>query len=325
MNIGHIGSWVHSHPSLRKETGEPNTGRLIALLAEGAARGMPEVDKEAYRQFRTMVDQLALQLPEPSPIEDKLEQIRVILHLFEEYRNNAATEIHERRLSWRAALLFVLGELLERSGVDQNSGDTAQLLAKIVNLTTAKEIRAFQQELEAFVHPVDAQGRVQETASSLKITDQSKSDDNAAGLPGGGSAVEHLQQIIDRRGEGFVAFFRLGCLNVIGERFGMEAIQDCFMEVAANLTHSLRGDDTIYHWSDSSLLAILQGRANERVARAELKRIVTQNRDIAIQVNGREIVLRIPLEFEVYPVRFFRSAEDLHHISPGVLLAGSNL
>jgi len=52
--------------------------------------------------------------------------------------------------------------------------------------------------------------------------------------------------------------------------------------------------------------------------RAELNRVVMQNRDISIKVDGREIVLRIPLEFDIYPIQLFRSADELHHISSGV-------
>jgi GGDEF domain-containing protein len=279
---------------------------------------VPEVDKEAYKEFRTHISQLTLHLPDPLPEENKLTQIHAVLHEFEEYRNSATVELRDRQINWRAILQFVLRELIERLSADMVSGEAARLVDKIAELSSAKEILHYQKELDAFLHPVDARGRVQEIASPLKVTDRSMANDNAAGLLGGGSAIEHLQRIIDRGGAGFVAFFRLGCMNIISERFGVEATEDCLMAIAAYLTHSMHADDTIYHWSDSSLLTIMQGRPNERIVRAELNRVVMQNRDISIKVEGREIVLRIPLEFDIYPIQLFRSADELHHISSGV-------
>jgi hypothetical protein len=98
----------------------------------------------------------------------------------------------------------------------------------------------------------------------LKEANRSTTNDNAAGLRGGGAAVEHLRAILENCSLGYIVFFRLGCMDVIGERFGTEATQDSLMAVAAFLTHSLRSDDMIYFWSDTSLLAILESTAPRR-------------------------------------------------------------
>lgn len=87
------------------------------------------------------------------------------------------------------------------------------------------------------------------------------------------------------------------------------------MAVSAFLTASLQGDDAIYHWNDSSLLAVLQGRPSEPILLAELQRIASQNRDSSIQVAGRTIVLRIPLAVELTPIDRLRVAEDLYRLS----------
>jgi hypothetical protein len=102
---------------------------------------------------------------------------------------------------------------------------------------------------------------------------------------------------------------------MIGERFGAEAVQDSLMAVSAFLTHSLRSDDAVYHWSDSSLLAILQTPVSVPILTAAMRRIVDNNRDITIRIGGRTVMLRIPLEFEVTPIDQLRTAEDLHKLS----------
>ena len=87
------------------------------------------------------------------------------------------------------------------------------------------------------------------------------------------------------------------------------------MAVAAFLTQSLHSDDAVYHWSDSSLLAILQGRANEQILTAELERIAMQNRETAVIIGGRSTMLRIPITFDLTPIERLHSAEDLYKIT----------
>jgi GGDEF domain-containing protein len=114
--------------------------------------------------------------------------------------------------------------------------------------------------------------------------------------------------------------FRLSCLNMINQRFGPDAVEDCLMAVSAFLTESLHSDDAIYHWSDSSLLAILQGRINEQILTAELERIVFQNRETSVNIGDRATMLRIPITFDITPIDHLQSADDLYKVS---LVTGS--
>jgi hypothetical protein len=88
------------------------------------------------------------------------------------------------------------------------------------------------------------------------------------------------------------------------------------MAVSAFLTASLHNDDQIFHWSDSSLLAILQGRPSAQILTAELQRIASQNPESSIHVAGRTIMLRIPLAFDLTPIHRLRTPEDLFRLSP---------
>jgi hypothetical protein len=87
------------------------------------------------------------------------------------------------------------------------------------------------------------------------------------------------------------------------------------MSVSAFLTNNLRSDDVIYHWSDSSLLAIVEGRASEQILAAELDRIAARNREITIQIGGRKVMLRVPLDYHITPVSSLSTAEDLYKLS----------
>ena len=182
-------------------------------------------------------------------------------------------------------------------------------------LTSSEEINAYQETLDEYLRPRRTEGGEAAASAVLKAANLSTNNDTATGLRGGGAAVEQLGKELSRGSSGFVALIRLSCIDMVFERFGMETVEDCLMSVSSQLTADLHNDDNVYHWSDSSLLAILTGRSCEEHVVAELERSSARNRDITVTVRGRVIMLRIPLVFELAPFSRFQCAEDLHKFS----------
>ncbi len=314
MNLRPIATQGQSRPSDKTGVELSSPERFLTLLVEGAALGIPEIDGNAYQEFRDHVAQLALQLPDRLPDEDKLAQISAVLREFEKYRNAAEDELRDRTSAWRLLVSLLFTELLKSLGIDPAAAKPDQLLRKIRAAAASGKVEELGAQLEAFLHPAGPDSTAAE-ASKFQAADHSTANDNAAGLRGGGSAIDHLRQIMERGGKGFIALFRLSCLNLINQRFGPEAVEDCLMAVAAFLTQSLHSDDAIYHWSDSSLVAILQGRANEQILTAELERIAFQNRETSVKIGGRATMLRIPIIFDIAPIERLQSADDLYKIT----------
>lgn len=315
MNLRSAAPRGPTNPANPSEPAPANPDRILTMLIEGAAKNTPEIDLDAYKALRAKVSGIALQMPDRLPDEDKLALIRKVLHEFQVYKDVSSAEIRTRQTSWRGLVERLLRETLANLGIDASSPEAFPLIERIVQLTTAGEIDNYRATLDDFLHP-GGSARAIDIASPLKIADRTTANDNAAGLRGGGSAVEYLSRLMVLGSNGFIALFRLSCLDVISDRFGMEAVQDCLMAVSAYLTHSLHGNDRVYHWSDSSLMAILEKRSNEQVLAIELRRIAANNRDIAIQVGGRTIMLRVPLEFDITPINRLRSADELYKLSP---------
>jgi GGDEF domain-containing protein len=311
-----MNAWGKTAPSgaVAEEPTVPSAERFLTLLAEGTSLNVPVVDDETYKGFRAAVASMGMKIPDRLPDDDKLEIVRNIVHEFENYRASTETMLRDRQSAWRMLGAMLLRELLSSLGIDAAATGAAQLRKQIPSLTTAEDIQAYQDSLNEFLHPCGC-GETVTKGSPLKVADLSTANDNAAGLRGGGAAVEQLKKVMERGGTGFVVIFRLSCLEVISQRFGVEAVQDCLMAVSAFLTHSLNSDDVIYHWSDSSLLAILQGRPNEHILTAELQRVAAQNRDITINIGARSIMVRVPMAFELTPIEQMRSAEDLYTLS----------
>lgn len=301
--------------STEKESPElPNPERVLTLVVEGTALGVPEVDVEAYKEFRANVARLALQLPDRLPEEEKLTQVRLVLREFENYRKRSEAEVRDRTTEWRAAVSFLFRELLSSMGIDASAPNPSGLIHKLAVVTTAQNAREFHDGLESFLHPAGADSAPAE-ASQFRVADHSTENLNASGLRGGGSAIEHVKRLLESGTKAFVVLFRLSCLNMINQRFGPEAVEDCLMAVSAFLTESLNSDDAIYHWSDSSLLAILLGRANDQILTAELERIAMQNRETSVTIGGRATMLRIPITFDLTPIERLKSPDDLYKIT----------
>jgi GGDEF domain-containing protein len=302
-----------SHPDLPNPD-LPNLERFLTLTVEGAALGVPEVDADVYGGFRGNVARLALQLADRLPDEEKLAQIRCILREFQSYRRAAEEELRNRAAEWRALATLLFTSLLNALGIDDAASKTEELLRNIGGASSAARIHEIHGRLDSFLHPSGVESAPAEV-TRLTQADHTTANDNAAGLRGGGSAIGHVRAIMAQGGKGFIILFRLSCLTMINQRFGAEAVEDCLMAVASFLTQSLQSDDAIYHWSDSSLLAVVQGRANEQILTAELERIVYQNRETAVKIGGRATMLRIPLAFDITPIERLQSADDLCKIT----------
>jgi GGDEF domain-containing protein len=289
--------------------------RCLTLLMEGAALNTPEVDVEAYRAFRNNLSRLALQIPDRLPDQDKIVLMRTIVHEFETYGHASETALKERLAAWRALTARLLRELFGAMGVDSTTTAAKPLVENARRLLTADDIRNCQEALDNFLRPRREEETRRSLSGKLDAADLSTSNTNATGLPGGGAALDQLRHELERGSSGFIVRVRFSCLEMIHQRFGMPAVEDCLMAVAAHFTSQLNSEDRVYHWSDSSLVAILLNRYIEENLVAELERIASRNRDVSITVGDRTIVLRVPLLFDIFPLIRFKQAEDLYRFT----------
>jgi GGDEF domain-containing protein len=314
MDLKRFTAWGQGPPSEHESQEIPFAERCVTMLLEGAMLKAPEIEATSYREFRTSVNRLALQIPDPGTTEDKLTLLRMIVHEFENYHTASVKALRERVTGWRSLTAKMARDLMIQMGVDVSEPNAALLLKQAAELSTGEEIQAFRAMLETVMRPTTGPATA-DVAALEKSANRSTSNDNAVGLPGSGAAVERIKAIIERGGRGFVVLFRLSCLEVIRQRFGPDAVQDALMSVSSFLTASLHSDDAIFHWSDAALLAVLQGRASEQILAAELQRVVMSNRETNINMGGRNVMVRIPISFDLTSIERLRSADDLFKLS----------
>lgn len=289
--------------------------RCLSLLADGAARHMVELNQAIHRAFCFSIAAISAQYANRMTNDDKLNITRDIVEKFDNYRKNTEQNLRDRQNGWRMLGATLFHELIAILGIDPHSPQAQQLDQKLQRLTTAEEIDSWMEKLDALLHPIDPHGEKKLAGSVLKIADRSTENNNSTGLRGGGAAVEYLRPIMERGQEGFLVLFRLSCLDVISQRFGMPAVHDCIMDMSAYLTETLHARDAIFHWSDSVLLAILLDRPTDKILTAELQRLLAQNRESTIHVDGRSVMVRVPLSFDIVPITALRAPEDLYRLS----------
>lgn len=289
--------------------------RCLSTLAEGVAFAMPQLDAASGSQFCSMIETMGQHLTDHEPVDDKLAKIREIIDTFAQYRKNYEQQIRDRQIHWRQLSQYLLRQYMKRIGIDPEKNEVVFLFKELSEITSADDINRWQNRLHQFLHPDGSDESLPDLNLTLKVEDRSTENLNAAGLRGGGSAVEHLRNIMTSGKRCWVVLFRLNALDVISQRFGMEAVEDCLMAVSAFLTNALHSDDVVFHWSDSTLLAVLVGRPNEQILIAELRRILSQHREVTITVDKHPIMLRVPLDYEIHSTQRMRDADDVYKIS----------
>jgi hypothetical protein len=199
MNLRWITPWANFRRSGAGEPDSPVAERCLALLAEGAAQNMPEFDPRAHKLLRVKVVSLLSQLPLQLDDENRILLIQDIVHEFETCRIATENLLRERTSGWRSLVALLFREVLESLGSESTSPAAKSLEQMIAHLSTGKEIQAWRGQLAAFLHPPDTEGFALGLAS-VKVADRSTANDNAAGLRGGGSAVDYLKSILERGG-----------------------------------------------------------------------------------------------------------------------------
>jgi GGDEF domain-containing protein len=209
---------------------------------------------------------------------------------------------------------MLMQQLAVRDEIDVKSGMWAEVHKNLVSAIAAGDVAALRARLLGLFEHTQEETAARNLARHEEV-DRSMANDNAAGLRGGGAAIQHVREMLASGRPGYVCLFHMSCLDVVGERFGAEGIQDCLMAVSAFLTQNMRVEDTVYHWSESSLLAICDRKVRQDILTAELNRMLSRNRDFTIKIGDRTIMLRIPVDLHLDPISHFASADELHRLT----------
>ena len=288
--------------------------RALGLLLQGAVIHQVQVDPSAHQRLRSAILRDSIRLTEPESEQDLLQTVGSLLREFESYRSDCETIVACRQKEWRHTVAMLMQLLAMRDKVDLESQLWTKLCAQLASAEISDHIEELRAKLQTMFQRTGQESAMRQSAIEDE-QDRSTANDNAAGLLGGGAAIEQVRSMLAAGRPGYVGLFSLSCLDVVGERFGPEGMQDCFMAVSAFLIQAMRAEDKVYHWSESTLLAVCDRKVREDILAAELNRVLAHNRDFTIQIGNRTIMLRIPIELQLFPTTHFDSAEDLRKLT----------
>lgn len=287
--------------------------RGFGLLLDGLISHQVQVDEGLHRRLRSAILRDSNALAETLSKEELLARVAAIVRSFEGYRSETESILDLRLKAWHQLAFALLQRLAEALHIDLEAEQWKSFTADLSTAKEAEQLTDLRSRLLLLLHRHDPTGH--HVAEEEEEQDRSTLNDNAAGLRGGGAALDHIGRMLLSKRPGYIAIFRLSCLDVIGERFGSEGMQDCLMTVAAFLAENLRHEDTVYYWSESSLLAVCDRKVREEMISAEFNRILARNRDFTLQIGERNIMLRIPIAMQLYPIQQFESPDDVLHLN----------
>ena len=310
-------SWSQGFDGEEDEVSKaPKAVESLTQLLEALAKNTPAIDAPAKEQLNAAIAGVIKKSPDRVHEAEKIKLVQTVVQELEHYHSASEAALRAQVEGWRGMVKKLVHEVGENRGADADQGSFHRLMEGIEILSTSQNLQDYSDLLQSVLLAAGSKKKKVVNKRSPIADNACAINDNAAGLRGGGAAVAHLQSVLDRCQAGFVAVIQLSCMNVIEDRFGITAVEDCVMAVSAFLTERLERDDAIYHWNDTTLLAIFEGRNNKGLLSKELERIASQNRDITININGRTVLIRVPLAFQLSPVSGFHTGDDLYKFSP---------
>lgn len=283
--------------------------RCIDLLAEGTAINTPEILPGQFTHFRETV---SATLPEINSSHNQgamLTAIRHCLQPFEAYRLSTEAETRNLTREWHQMSDGLLAGLEASGLLGPEAGRILPIRQKLKAAEHAETIRALRIEVENLI------GRYAPVASKrggpTLRGDNGLIVESPTGLKGFPEAKVQLEEMLKNVEAGFVAFFHLTGVRMIESRFGYEAAQDCLMSVSSQLVQGMQSADRLYHLDKDVLMGILMNRPSREFAIGEMNRVAAQNRELTMRLEGRTVMLRVPISVTLHFILDYQTADEI--------------
>src|SRR5271166_5588499 len=103
---------------------------------------------------------------------------------------------------------MLLNQLAEQNSVDRQTELWTAIGLALASAVTSEEIQLLRVKLQQLLQRTSAETAARQ-AELREEQDRSTANDNAAGLRGGGAAIEHVRAMLAANRPGFVGVFRL--------------------------------------------------------------------------------------------------------------------
>ncbi len=116
--------------------------------------------------------------------------------------------------------------------------------------------------------------------------------DLVTNLPGRADAEDALVRARDRKNM-YAAVLPVDRLTLVNNRFGSQATDVVIKFFAEHLKNNLQENDELFRWSSNSFLALVEREQPQATVRVDLARFASVRLELALEHNGREVLLPI--------------------------------
>lgn len=279
--------------------------KFLVQLLDGVSRKQFDDRNTSYSDFYEKMSQLSMQLSLCSSVDEKFHALQETLYEIHRYQRSEGKESRSPELAWRTLAATALCALFTPVDAKRLSACDDRFLGETKLQELDEEIDDFESSMSL---------RPQLSGGNADCSEEWKrpfsTDLNPTRLKDGAELLGRLEQLINNHKVGYIIVFRLSCLDIVGERFGWDAVVDSVGAVSDHLSESMKRYGEVFYWNDSTLLAVVETRAPEKALTRSILQLINGNRDIFVQVGNHLVLLRMPLVFHLLSIADLASTKQ---------------
>jgi YesN/AraC family two-component response regulator len=132
-----------------------------------------------------------------------------------------------------------------------------------------------------------------------------------AGLPGTEEARSYVQGLFGKQSQCFVVLLKLTLLQTVTDRYGEEAAANYLISAVQFLKKAFSLSDRLFQWNQDTIMAVVERLVRPAVVRMEIQRLLMENQQHVLEVNGRKVMIAYSASFDLLPVAQFKSFDGI--------------
>jgi GGDEF domain-containing protein len=292
--------------------------RMAQLLLQAIGLHAVEGDRVDYDWFSSTIAGLQTGLSQdPSPA-NVLATTGTAVKTLEEYNRRTSHFIK----ATSAELQIIVGMLTEAMSQISTGSQTSvhrlqELQKQIEHASQVEDVRTLKLGLSDCLHSIRGECDRQrdealevvanlkrgiQKAQETKVPEAGAVSDPLTGLLLRPGAEDAMQAACDRGAHAYAGLFVMDRLQAVTSRFGNDLGDQVLLFFVQHLSTALTGNDTLFRWSPTSFLALIERRESPDNVRREMAKLLTQRLEQTFEIGDRSVVLPVSSTWVVVPL-----------------------
>jgi GGDEF domain-containing protein len=288
------------------------------LLLQAIGLHAVEGDKVDYDWFSSTIAGLQTSLSQdPSP-ENVLAITGAAVKTLEEYNRRTSRFIRATSIELQVIVGMLTEAMAQISTGSQTSIHRLQELQKqIEHASQVEDVRTLKLGLSDCLHSIRGECDRQrdeadqavanlrrgiQEARETKVPEAGPVSDPLTGLLLRPGAEEAIQAACDSGAHTYTGLFLMDRLPAITARFGADLGDEVLLFFLQHLSTALTGNDTLFRWSPTSFLALIERRESPDLVRREMAKLLAHRLERTFKIGDRSVELQVTSTWVVVPL-----------------------